>query len=85
MNPVIAALIAGAVCPVLGVGVGMILRKMLAESRSGRQKSKPNGCVRKPKLRERAKDMVARRAEAGGNAEEGSRSGGTGGRTQAQE
>ena len=32
MNPVIAALIAGAVCLVLGVGVGMILRKMLAES-----------------------------------------------------
>ena len=59
MNPVIAALIAGAVCLVLGVGVGMILRKMLAESKIG--------------------------TEAGGNAEEGSRSGGAGGRTQAQE
>ena len=35
MNPVIAALIAGAVCLVLGVGVGMILRKMLAESKIG--------------------------------------------------
>ena len=78
MNPVIAALIAGAVCLVLGVGVGMILRKMLAESKIGTAEKQAE------RVREEA-EKLRERAEAGGNAEEGSRSGGTGGRTQAQE
>ena len=60
MNPVIAALIAGAVCLVLGVGVGMILRKMLAESKIGTaEKQAERVREEAEKLRERAKDMVA--------------------------
>ena len=60
MNPVLAAVISGVVCLALGVLVGMILRKLMAEAKIGTAEKEVDRLKEEAeRLRERSKDILA--------------------------
>lgn len=60
MNPVLAAVISGVVCLALGILVGMILRKLMAEAKIGTAEKEVERLEEEAeRLRERSKDIIA--------------------------